>query len=106
MPAYQRVRRSADRCEVDAPEIVAEEESVLQYAVAERKQQLVGIRVVRRVRRIGSHELAVWFEFDVPPVGRIQTRRPARENLCGDRKSTRLNSSHSQISYAVFCLKK
>src|SRR2546430_13571310 len=25
---------------------------------------------------------------------------------CADRKSTRLNSSHSQISYAVFCLKK
>src|SRR5689334_24840606 len=27
-------------------------------------------------------------------------------NLCQDRKSTRLNSSHSSISYAVFCLKK
>src|SRR2546430_5107095 len=27
-------------------------------------------------------------------------------SLPGDRKSTRLNSSHSQISYAVFCLKK
>src|SRR2546430_8931704 len=26
--------------------------------------------------------------------------------MMGDRKSTRLNSSHSQISYAVFCLKK
>src|SRR5205085_12663711 len=26
--------------------------------------------------------------------------------VLGDRKSTRLNSSHSQISYAVFCLKK
>src|SRR5256886_4113434 len=26
--------------------------------------------------------------------------------IVGDRKSTRLNSSHSQISYAVFCLKK
>src|SRR2546426_3237198 len=26
--------------------------------------------------------------------------------LCGDRKSTRLNSSHLVISYAVFCLKK
>src|SRR3989442_10812481 len=25
---------------------------------------------------------------------------------CGDRKSTRLNSSHVRISYAVFCLKK
>src|SRR2546430_11264312 len=28
-----------------------------------------------------------------------------QENLTIDRKSTRLNSSHSQISYAVFCLK-
>ena len=27
-------------------------------------------------------------------------------SLAGDRKSTRLNSSHDQISYAVFCLKK
>src|SRR2546430_8991243 len=30
----------------------------------------------------------------------------ARTLFEGDRKSTRLNSSHSQISYAVFCLKK
>src|SRR2546430_11179962 len=29
-----------------------------------------------------------------------------RVELPADRKSTRLNSSHSQISYAVFCLKK
>src|SRR2546430_7408073 len=29
-----------------------------------------------------------------------------REDADTDRKSTRLNSSHSQISYAVFCLKK
>src|SRR2546427_8693049 len=29
-----------------------------------------------------------------------------RRAYAGDRKSTRLNSSHSQISYAVFCLKK
>src|SRR5256886_3048031 len=29
-----------------------------------------------------------------------------RDFLSEDRKSTRLNSSHSQISYAVFCLKK
>src|SRR2546430_13460271 len=32
---------------------------------------------------------------------------PGDEEVAGkDRKSTRLNSSHSQISYAVFCLKK
>src|SRR2546427_5992937 len=36
------------------------------------------------------------------PAGR-GTPRPSRD---ADRKSTRLNSSHSQISYAVFCLKK
>src|SRR2546430_6403589 len=30
----------------------------------------------------------------------------ARPSATRDRKSTRLNSSHSQISYAVFCLKK
>src|SRR2546421_8770759 len=37
------------------------------------------------------------------------TRRDAAADFFGvekDRKSTRLNSSHDQISYAVFCLKK
>src|SRR3712207_7275971 len=29
-----------------------------------------------------------------------------QEGIGGDRKSTRLNSSHANISYAVFCLKK
>src|SRR3712207_8576611 len=28
------------------------------------------------------------------------------QGICADRKSTRLNSSHANISYAVFCLKK
>src|SRR2546430_7786663 len=44
-------------------------------------------------------------------LGRDAPGRPrhlvdAAESDAGDRKSTRLNSSHSQISYAVFCLKK
>src|SRR2546430_12145270 len=33
-------------------------------------------------------------------------REPRDHAVVLDRKSTRLNSSHSQISYAVFCLKK
>src|SRR3712207_6943114 len=33
-------------------------------------------------------------------------RREDRLRLAQDRKSTRLNSSHANISYAVFCLKK
>src|SRR5258705_9163439 len=35
-----------------------------------------------------------------------QRRRRTHEVALGDRKSTRLNSSHLGISYAVFCLKK
>src|SRR2546421_4559815 len=38
--------------------------------------------------------------------GRGGDLRPAPCRACSDRKSTRLNSSHDQISYAVFCLKK
>src|SRR5688572_32699725 len=39
--------------------------------------------------------------------GRVARLRALEEHaLFIDRKSTRLNSSHSQISYAVFCLKK
>src|SRR3990167_10806118 len=41
---------------------------------------------------------------DLPEGAIIGTSSPRRH--CQDRKSTRLNSSHSQISYAVFCLKK
>src|SRR3712207_8381377 len=33
-------------------------------------------------------------------------RQEVRGTLVADRKSTRLNSSHANISYAVFCLKK
>src|SRR2546430_4827818 len=38
--------------------------------------------------------------------GRVVTKIGEEIGSNEDRKSTRLNSSHSQISYAVFCLKK
>src|SRR2546430_8980882 len=40
------------------------------------------------------------------PLAAKAVAKAAREQEAEDRKSTRLNSSHSQISYAVFCLKK
>src|SRR3712207_9479868 len=40
------------------------------------------------------------------PAGRRVQRALAVRRLRQDRKSTRLNSSHANISYAVFCLKK
>src|SRR2546429_2476908 len=45
---------------------------------------------------------------DRPPgrPARLRRHRGRRAQLHRDRKSTRLNSSHGYISYAVFCLKK
>src|SRR3712207_7801802 len=36
----------------------------------------------------------------------VPSCEPRQEIMAQDRKSTRLNSSHANISYAVFCLKK
>src|SRR6202012_6235552 len=47
--------------------------------------------------------------FGAGAGGRRRLRRPRRSRAAkasADRKSTRLNSSHTVISYAVFCLKK
>src|SRR5687768_17677641 len=41
-----------------------------------------------------------------PRTKRLRTRSRSRRVAKADRKSTRLNSSHGYISYAVFCLKK
>src|SRR5258707_2444625 len=52
------------------------------------------------------------FHFDIAavladnPVAHRKTQAGAFARGLGDRKSTRLNSSHANISYAVFCLKK
>src|SRR2546430_8901063 len=43
---------------------------------------------------------------EVPPDAAQKVAEGRKKELEEDRKSTRLNSSHSQISYAVFCLKK
>src|SRR2546430_4024224 len=50
----------------------------------------------RTARRLAAHRAE---QPDRLGEGVLLARKP-------DRKSTRLNSSHSQISYAVFCLKK
>src|SRR2546430_17600478 len=59
---------------------------------AVRDDQHVVIGQVRDAREVRERD------------GRERDAQVVRQKL--DRKSTRLNSSHSQISYAVFCLKK
>src|SRR5258705_4842322 len=53
-----------------------------------------------RESRRGNDETGLDFGFW------ILDSRPDPRGLLGDRKSTRLNSSHLGISYAVFCLEK
>src|SRR2546422_1697903 len=57
--------------------------------VASRSSPLIGCEPASEVTDVGP---------DVGPGSRVQSH--------ADRKSTRLNSSHGYISYAVFCLKK
>src|SRR2546430_10344717 len=54
----------------------------------------------------GGSELWAIREFDPDFVVALAQLSEPVARATGDRKSTRLNSSHSQISYAVFCLKK
>src|SRR5688572_31050938 len=68
---------------------------------AERGRYHVRIRRRRAVRRIERPA-----GVDAAAQSRHQRERAAEDVDVPDRKSTRLNSSHSQISYAVFCLKK
>src|SRR2546430_12428420 len=59
------------------------------------------------VRRAGGPGAAARPGRPAPDAGHAGAAQDRRQGPhVEDRKSTRLNSSHSQISYAVFCLKK
>src|SRR3712207_8486720 len=64
------------------------------------------LRPAPGARRMGGHALSLRARprDRRPRVGRGRARARLRRGR--DRKSTRLNSSHANISYAVFCLKK
>src|SRR2546426_6591527 len=55
---------------------------------------------------IAAWDLGVGCEGQVDVYVERAEARPRERALLEDRKSTRLNSSHLVISYAVFCLKK
>src|SRR5690606_39594069 len=58
--------------------------------------------LVARGRRDGGEEL----QLSVGHFGQAAALKSSAFTATRDRKSTRLNSSHVKISYAVFCLKK
>src|SRR5438067_3965974 len=72
-------------------------------AFVERGRALVRLLGLRQLRFRALDVRCLLDRRQVRRVGRAKLREGARER---DRKSTRLNSSHVSISYAVFCLKK
>src|SRR5688572_31210512 len=79
----------------------------------QRRERLVAVvdqpRLDRQVGGRGVQDVEVAAHEDVLErggAGAPQLDLAPDPHAAVDRKSTRLNSSHSQISYAVFCLKK
>src|SRR2546427_5905310 len=64
------------------------------------------VRVGRAFESRAADDLAAGLFDDEKAVTPGIRAAPLAGGTTQDRKSTRLNSSHSQISYAVFCLKK
>src|SRR5947208_9443737 len=73
--------------------------SLAENAEAHRREEIMrGLIGLRRQDMDGMIAAALFWRLAGPAHARHQPQ--------GDRKSTRLNSSHQIISYAVFCLKK
>src|SRR5690554_7069941 len=79
---------------VDAP--------ILMYAKGDvdfNREKVISIVGTRNSTRYGN-------DFSREFIKELSLKFPDVQIISGDRKSTRLNSSHVRISYAVFCLKK
>src|SRR5436309_4490441 len=77
------------------------------YTTLFRSEVAVFLRALLRQRR--GHVIVLWDGGSIhkgPDVRALLARYPRLHERREDRKSTRLNSSHVKISYAVFCLKK
>src|SRR2546430_9257893 len=79
----------------------AKDERIIFSCPVKRPAKIVSICASKNLT---SEQGYLQYRFGLP--GKVELEFPKdRTGTQEDRKSTRLNSSHSQISYAVFCLK-
>src|SRR5256885_10234480 len=71
-----------------------------------RKLFLIAAQLPRQERKLPGYDYQGWFSSHARLVLTSIYSKDSTTSLPSDRKSTRLNSSHLVISYAVFCLKK
>src|SRR5690606_15386991 len=78
-----------------------------QVEVVGERRGVAGVLELTQHLVVGDHLARVAAgELEEPPQERRLVYAREQQHVAGDRKSTRLNSSHVKISYAVFCLKK
>src|SRR5690625_6109257 len=95
-----RYRRDFRPHRGSAPEVIASVDALIADTDQEaRDLALPEVWAMARSRTTGVFE-------QLEPVERIRREDWSEKETRRDRKSTRLNSSHVAISYAVFCLKK
>src|SRR5688572_31202386 len=110
MPEARRNWRSEIRTRLQPLRLAPERENEIVEEVAQHLDDRFG-ELMAMGRSETDAAAEAWRELEAADVlgrevARVETARPLDLPPPGDRKSTRLNSSHSQISYAVFCLKK
>src|SRR5438034_8207145 len=90
-------------------ELVGSQETVAEAAAALSGGHLDAVLHATRGAESPAGDLAAIREYTRAPIIMLSSGESSgllEEALEADRKSTRLNSSHTVISYAVFCLKK
>src|SRR2546428_1127195 len=99
------------RGKVKQAEMVRQISNMVHFSYTRQKEPLgLGHAVLAARELVGDEPFAVLLGDVIMPGPHPATRQLIdiyeETGLGADRKSTRLNSSHDQISYAVFCLKK
>src|SRR2546422_8513604 len=87
--------------------VFVEERSALEVSHAASHWATLPQRVAQLQQWSRPEQRSRWHVGEQLPAPRLQNRfesRAGRQECHRDRKSTRLNSSHGYISYAVFCL--
>src|SRR5207244_12424096 len=101
----KRARRRSQRLSVHLHPGPAATRQLRPRTKAQTRVPGAGARLKRRALFFSKYDFAAADHLVVQPET-ILVRTWLNDQMIGDRKSTRLNSSHQIISYAVFCLKK
>src|SRR5207302_6372624 len=86
--------------------LLAYEKTGYDAATPGRLPDLLDVWSVRRLKEAGADCIKILLYYTPFEAADAPDVKEVGEAAGGDRKSTRLNSSHVKISYAVFCLKK